>query len=247
MADQANLFEPNGNKDNNTIVPPIVTNPDPLADKLNKILGADGKPKYANPLVALDALEASQAHITRLEAEKAQERAELERLREVERNARSLEEIADRLKPNPKETTTQSGLDENTVSELVKRTLEDRDRQATAKANLLRVNDTLTEKFKDKAPEMVAAKAKELGMAPEELGRLASQSPALVLQLFGQTASIVSSPTQTSVHLNPNIPTNEIEKPKHSLISGVHATDKNREELMRKIKEKVYRENGVTT
>lgn len=250
MADQANIFDATGTT-TVIVTDPIVT-ADPFADKLKTIVGPDGKPKYANTQMALDALFASQAHIVTLEAEKAQERAEIERLREVERNARSLEEIAERLKntntPDPRTVTPSSGVDENTVNTLVVKALEARDRQSLAQANFKRVNDTLTEKFKDKAPEVVSAKALELGMSPKELGELSSRNPQLVLSLFGSATPASPSPTTTSIHYPSSPPAiDEVKRPEKSLISGTYATVKNQKELMAQIREQVYKKLDVTT
>lgn len=232
------------------VADPVVT--DPFADKLRAIVGADGKPKYANTQVALDALLASQTHIARLEAEKAQERAEIERLREVERNARSLDDIVERLKtntPDPTTVTTNSGVDEKTITTLLTKALEERDRQSQSQANLRRVNDVLTEKFKDKAPEVVATKAAELGMSPKELGELSSRNPQLVLQLFGTSAPAASpSPTTTSIHFPSSPPASDaIKMPEKSVLGGVGATTKNQKELMAQIRAKVLKDLDVTT
>lgn len=246
MTDQVNVFD--GVAPAPIVVADPTITPDPFADKLKLIVGTDGKPKYANASIALDALAASQAHIARLEAEKAQERVEIDRLREVERNARSLEEVARRLENPPEKVTPAAGLDEQTISELVTRTLENRDRQSAAQANVERVNATLIEKYKDKTKEIVAAKAAELGMTPQELGVLSSQKPALVLQLFGSIAAPAASPTSTSVHLPGNPPISEgVKKPDYSIISGINATDKNRKALMAEIRADVHKRLGVTT
>lgn len=245
MADQAdNLF--NQTAPAASEAPVITPAADPLADKLKAIVGPDGKPKYANPLVAIDALSASQAHIQRLEAEAAERATELERLRDVERTATSMEAVLERLKPTSPTATPVSGLDEQAVERLLERSLENRGRQATAQANVKKVNDILTEKFKDKSKDVVAAKAAELGMTTQELGELSSRSPALVLQLFGSTAPVTASPTNTSVHLPGSPPAPEaVARPEKSLISGVGATDANRKAKMAEIRAAVHKRLGV--
>lgn len=238
---------------------PAVTPAAPVAtvnfeDKLKVITGPDGKPKYATVDVALDALSASQVHIARLEQEAREREAEVIRLREIEKNAATLDTIVDRLQTNrstdPVATPT-SGLDENSVVNIVRNLLSDEQRQAAAKANLTKVNDTLVSKFGDKASEVVAQKAKELGTTPQELGKLSSSNPQIVLQLFGTSSNSISTPTSTSIHIDPTRqekvePAFVPEKGK-SLLSGLAATDQNRKEVMAKIRDQVYKQFDVTT
>jgi len=250
MADQPNLFDATTVA---TTVPPVTTTTnDPVVDKLNSILGPDGKPKYANAAIALDALAASQAHIARLEQEAKDRAEEVARLKQANETSKSVEELVETLRNKNTSDTTQvtppSGLDEKATLELVRRTLEDRERQSTAQANLTKVNDTLTTKYGDKATETVAAKAKELGMTTQELGILAGRSPALVLELFGEKSQPVTStsPTTSSIHIDTTRQPNDEIKLPGSLLSGKFATDANRTEAMRKIREKVYKQYEVT-
>lgn len=244
MADPANLFD-----DDKTGTTPLVNNTppptaDPFADKLAGIKGADGKPKYANTSVALEALIASQNHIATLEAEAVE-------LRKNSENVASLEEVIARLRNEGtnKEVTTPN-LDENKINQLVRSALEERERQSASQANLKRVNDALIQKYgtREKAAEVVAQKATELGTSVADLGALSSANPTLVLQLFGTTPAVNSNPINTSIRTSSELnPPPELKAPEKSLISGVGATDANRKEFMRKIKEDVYKRLEVTT
>lgn len=245
--------------DQNTNKAPVVDNSnvssDPFADKLKEIVNEQGQPKYKDTNAALEALKASQDHIKRLEAEKQAEKAIVDAAAAEKVRADALEEIVKRMTSNspqtPKqvETTTNAGTSEEATIKLLEKVLSTRDAEAAAKQNVSNVQNALLAKFGDKTKDLVAAKAKELGMTPQELGTLSSKNPQLVLTVFG-LAGTTSSPQVTVPSATPfNAPKVDqpLERPAQSLISGAGATDKNRKAMMEKIRQEVYKKYNVET
>lgn len=231
-------------------------NNDPFADKLKNITNEQGQPKYKDTNAALDALIASQQHIQRLEAEAAERKRVEDELKSKASQADVLQEVVNRLTKNnsvetPKvETPTNTGLTEDKIEQLVTQQLEKRRAQETAQKNVVEVTNSLTAKFGDevKTKAAVAQKAAELGTTAEALGILSSSNPKLVLSLFGITAPTSTPAITTPSSSNSNSPpSNELKRPERSLLSGPGATDKNRREMMQKIKEDIYRKFEITT
>lgn len=229
---------------------------DPFADKLKGITNEQGQPKYKDTNAALDALVASQQHIQRLEAEAAERKRKEEELSAKAAQADTLQEIVNRMTnknsvETPKvETPTNTGLTEDKIEQLVAQQIEKRRAQENAQRNVVDVTNALTAKFGDEAKTKaaVALKAAELGMTSESLGILSSSNPKLVLSLFGlaQTQGTPTPTTPSSSNPTPP-PSNELKRPEQSLLSGPGATDRNRREMMKKIKEDVYRRYEITT
>jgi methylphosphotriester-DNA--protein-cysteine methyltransferase len=237
--------------DQDTTIPPVAPVAAPVFDdKLKTIVNDKGEPKYKTVDDALEALKASQAHIKQLEAENSVRDAELLRLREEEAKAKTLEEIVAKLQntTDPARNTTppNAGLSEDAIAKAIDARLTAREQTARTQQNVTEVTNILTTKFGDKTKEVVAAKAAELGMSPKELGTLSSVNPKLVLSLFGEKPA-VSQPTTPSV-TTPLAPANTEKalEPQKGLIVGINATDKNRQALMKEIKERVYKRLEVT-
>lgn len=244
------LFDQNSTPPNN-VAPPDLS--DPFADKLKAIVNEKGEPKYKDTQSALDALKASQEHIKRLEDEAKARQSELANAAAEKARADALEEIVQRFSnnsppPSKVETPTKE-VDETAIVKTLEALLEKRDQKTVAQSNVQAVTSALVAKFGDeeKTKAAVAAKAAELGMTPQRLGALSSENPKAVLAWFGVDAKTppAQSTTPSQTPLNPPKNDNGLEPPKVSLISGAHATDKNRKELMAKIKEDVYKRLGV--
>jgi hypothetical protein len=228
---------------------------DPFADKLKEIVNEQGQPKYKDTQAALDALKASQDHIKRLEDEAKARQSELANAVAEKARADALEEIVSRLSnnsqiPSKVETPTKEAFDETAIVQKLESILERKEAQTNAQKNVQVVTSALVAKFGDEAKtkEAVAAKAAELGMTPQKLGALSSENPKAVLAWFGltQTNSTAQPTLPSGTPLNPPKTSGEIERPPQSLISGPGATDKNRKALMAQIREKVYKEHGIT-
>lgn len=241
--DNTNQDDQSVDKTNNAAPNPV----DVWVEKLVTITREDGTPKYETVEQALDALKVSQEHIARIERENAE-------LAEKTKENETLQETIRRLsgnmnteeKPQEKTPPSNGGLSVEAAEEIVKKVLNQEKQVNTAVENLKRVNDALIARFGSKAGEVAQAKAKQLGTTPEKLKALSAENPNLVLELFGTTQSS-ASPNLSSVSLDrrPNTQVT-IERPAKSLLSGPAATDRNRIEHLKRIKEKVYKENGIT-
>lgn len=222
------------------------------AHLLSQIKNEQGQPKYDSLPKALEGLANAQQYIPQLKTELQSKEAELAELRAKLAQQAQLEEVVSRLTANQNQPKAQetpspaSGLDEQAVMNLLEQRLVQREQAAVQNQNAQQVHAALTAKFGEKANEVVAAKARELGTTPEELGKLASQTPAMVLALFNTSASKGPTPVTTSINIpashNPGLP--ELKRPEKSLLIG--ATSKQQAEYMRQIKERVYAEHGIT-
>jgi len=245
MADQ-----PEGNIFNEPVVtPPKDPNDTRLVDLLKSIKNENGEQKYDSIEKALDALRHSQEFIPELKTQLSKKDEELSELRGKVSKIEELESVVERLarsKPEGEgDHPAASGLDEKAVLDLVQRTLSQSEKQKLIEANQLKVSQALQAKFGDKAKEMVANKAAELGMSPEELGALAAKSPALVLKHFDAEIKTHTNPAGNSHNIPPiNNPSLEMPTPSKPLLS--QGSSKEREEHMRIIKERIWAKHGIT-
>lgn len=224
--------------------------PTDYADLLGGILNEQGKPKYDSIPKALEGLANAQQYIPELKSTLSQKDQEIAALKaELEKRA-AVEDVVTRLTANQSQTQGQgqppatSGLDQEAVLNLVRQQLEQSNVEAQAKTNYAQVQQALSQKFGEKARDVIQQKANELGTSPQELGRLASQNPKMVLALFNAEAKPSVKPTTGSVNIPPySTQPLELERPTRSLLSG--ATSKEQAEYMRKIKEHIYAKHNV--
>lgn len=256
MADQPNMFQdevPAQVTPTQEAAPQNTSVPadDQLANLLTGIKNENGQPKYDSVPKALEGLAHAQAYIPQLKAELSQRDQEIARLREELNKRESVEDVVSRLTATQRENESQgtppatSGLNEEAVLQLVQKALGQQKAYDQAAQNQAQVQQALTSKFGEKAHEAVKAKASELGISPQKLGQLASESPAMVLALFNTSAQPTVKPTTGSQHIPatymPEQP--KLERPAKSLLSG--ATSKEQTEFMRKVKADVYAKLGV--
>ena len=224
--------------------------PTDYADLLGGILNEQGKPKYDSIPKALEGLANAQQYIPELKSTLSQKDQEIAALKaELEKRA-AVEDVVTRLTANQSQPQGQgqppatSGLDQEAVLNLVRQQLEQSNVEAQAKTNYAQVQQALSQKFGEKARDVIQQKANELGTSPQELGRLASQNPKMVLALFNAEAKPSVKPTTGSVNIPPySTQMPELERPTRSLLSG--ATSKEQAEYMRKIKEHIYAKHNV--
>lgn len=241
--------------DQNTDPNKVASDPNTLfADKLQKIVNEDGKPKYDTVEKALEALVHAQTHIKTLETENAGVKSEADNLRTRAAQADALELVIERLQPNqsrqqgdPLSKPNQSEVaTTEQLERLVEQLLTKKQKTEIAQSNLQVVTATLVKKFGDetKAREAVAKKAQELGVGSEVLANLASQSPAAVLAYFGETVG-TSRPTTPSLIAPLPIAheSDTLEPPKKSLLLG--ATTKEQTAYFAKVRESVNKRLGV--
>jgi hypothetical protein len=151
-------------------------------------LVGDGK-KYATMEAALESLVPKEEHISNLEAE-------LATLREGQTKMETLEASLEALQ-------AKQGIDPSKLAELVDSRIASNNQADVQKANVEAVVTTLTQKFGDaeKASEAYNKRAAELGMTPEALTELATQSPTAVLEYFGAEQG-TPAPTKTTGSVN---------------------------------------------
>lgn len=251
MPDPANVFDSGAPA---PVTPPVTPAPnstpnDAYVNLLSAIKNEQGAQKYDSIEKALEALKHSQEYIPSLKSELTQKEQELAELKASKERYENLEAIVQRLTANepPKEGEPPAvrGLDEQAVSELVKRTLMETELTRKASENLNKVQEALVGKFKDKAADVVKQRASELGVSTKELEELAKKSPALALQLFN--TKVGDSPTATSTDFSSSLnppSTPPIGAPDKSLLSG--ASSKDVKDYFSRVKQEVYRKHGIT-
>lgn len=254
MADPANLFEgaPAPAAPATPAAPAAPAAPAPAgnayADLLSTIKNEAGAPKYDSVEKALEALKHAQDFIPTLKSELEKKDEELAALRVSKEKFDNLEAVVQRLTANPPNVEeippATRGLDEQAVSNLVKKTLAETEMTRKAMENLDKVQKALTEKFKDKAQEAIRQRAEELGVTPADLGELAKKSPALALQLFntklGNTPSVTTGSVTSSLQ-----PTKEppVGPPERSILSGASSAELR--DYFSRVKSEVYKKHGI--
>lgn len=250
MSDPTNVFS-----SNETVTTSQNTNSsnDAFNNQLALIKNEQGQQKYASVEEALRGLANAQSYIPQLKSEVTAKDDLINQLKTELEKRESVEQALQRMSGT--QTSNQSaqgtppqvnGLDEQAVLNLVKQALQQNAQESVAQTNQSKVQEALVSKFGEKAQETILAKAKELGTTAEKLGELASQNPAMVLALFNASAPAGARPPTSNVNL-PGYTTGSVaplEKPTKSLLTG--ATTREQTEYMRKIKEEVYREHGIT-
>lgn len=223
---------------------------DAFANQLFAIKNERGEPKYTSLSTALDALKHSQEYIPQLKTQNEQYSAELERLKaELEKRASLEEQLAKfttTRQPEPAEPTSEpaKAFDENALQDMVQRTLNQERAKTAATQNLSEVRGALVAKFGDKAQEEVANRASALGLSMEQVDAMAATSPKALLQLFNASApATTSAPQRSSVTLPEDQRQEGVKHPGKSLLRGAKTADVM--DFMRKIREEVYRENGI--
>lgn len=228
-----------------------VTNSDVFADQLKSITNGNGEQKYKDVQTALDALKHSQDFIPQLQSDVEAYKSKVLELEAQLKASKSVEEQLESFSQantqgTPEEATPPSNVSESDIEALLERKLAERSAQSVQSQNVQLVNDTLVEKFGDRAGEVVASKAKELGLTLEDMKSYASKNPKLILSQFEVSATASTSTPTSSVNIKTDVtPVSTLEKPDKSLLRG--ATQKEQAEFMRKIKEDVYARLNVTS
>lgn len=192
MTDQS-MF---GNQSNTPVTPdnngtPAGTNApnvNPYADLLGTIRNEQGVPKYGSVEDALKALPHANSFIEQLKREKAEQEAELQRLRGVADKTTELERTVQELLNKVNDTSNQKlPPTQEDIAELVNRTLTQRDTERSAKENQAAVVATATKAFgtQEEAGKKFIQAAQEAGLSVPELEALAARSPKAVLKMMG--------------------------------------------------------------
>lgn len=218
--------------------------------QLASIKNERGEPKYKDLPTALEALKHSQEYIPSLKQENDALKADIERIKEELERRASVEDTVERLAtqqaqtPSPQEM---QGMTEEQITALLEQRLTERESKQKAEANSRTVEEALRAKYGDKAPDVVAEKAKEYEMSPAELGKWAANNPKAVMALFEVKSTPQSTKSNTSsVNIPPITPNSDesLAPPEKSLLRG--ASTKDQMEYFRKVKESVNKRIGVT-
>lgn len=223
---------------------------DIFAHQLMSIKNERGEPKYNSIETALDALKHSQEYIPQIKSEAERWKAEAERLQAELAQRASIEDTIAKFTtqrtPEAPSTTTEApkALDESAVEAMLQRALTAREQKQLAEQNLSAVSAQLTQKYGEKAKEVLASKAAELGMSMESVKQIASSSPSAVLAWFNTSSPAPSgAPVRSTVSL-PDTPRDaELKSPSKSLLRG--ASSKDQIEFLKKIREEVYRKHDI--
>lgn len=244
--DEQNSQEATPPVEKNEEAAPIVN--DIWTEKLKTIVREDGTPKYSTVEDALEALNASQAHIANIEAENAL-------LAEKAKEAQTLKETLERLgnsmnEEKPVVVTPQAngGLSEEAALELVNNVLNSRQQTEVAINNIKTVESKLVSKFgsEEAAQRAIVAKAKELKVSLAKLKQDSATSPDYVLALFGNEKP-TAAPNTGTINLSRPQPTDsEVKRPDKSILSGRGATDRNQTDLMAQIRANIHKKHGIT-
>lgn len=201
---------------------------DIFSDKLKSIVNEDGEQKYKTVEDAIEALKHSQEFIKTLKTEKSEIETKLQSMSGELEKRQSVEDVVNRLMnktqtSEPKsDPTPVDSLNEEKVIDLVKGVLQENNKTTQQENNLNTVLSNLTEKFGDKAKQVVQTKAKELDMTPDDFKELAKTKPNLVLRLFeGAEVEKTKEPVKSAYTTQTNItPKNEMPKFEGSLLRG---------------------------
>lgn len=100
-----------------------------------------------------------------------------------------------------------NNLSEDAINQIVESKLAERNAKATAQNNLANVAQSLVNTYgdMDKAKEALENKAKELGMTPDEITKIAMKSPQAALAFFNVQAKAVQN-TSTGFESNEVVP-----------------------------------------
>jgi len=263
MADQPNNVFNSGEQSANPAATPAPADttapstPD-YSEYLQAIKNDAGEQKYSSVEIALKSLKEAQEYIpglkTQLEQREDEIRKRDEQLTELRAKldqAGNLEDIVERLRQNspsnPQETpTVDNGLTEAAVLKLLEQKLTEAETTKAAQQNFNSVQDSLVQKFGEKANEVINTKAQELGTTAESLGELAKSNPKLVLALFNANQANPAPTSRVGGVRQPLDAGNElpdVKLPEKSLLLG--ATDNERADVMRQIRDRVYKRLGV--
>lgn len=221
------------------------------ADLLGSIKNEHGQQKYATIEDALKGLQNAQEYIPQIKSQVSEKDAELMRLREELAKRKSVEEVIASLRPQqPVEQvvtpTSQpsQGLSQEEIQALVLKQLNQAKAQEVSQSNVSKVRSALVSKYGEKAQEVAAARATELGMSMDTLSALSASSPDAVLALLNATSAPAptGAPVRSSVTLPDSQRTIDL-TPEKSMLYG--ASNKDVLAYMEKIRQKVLQENGL--
>lgn len=168
---------------------------DPFAHQLASIVAEDGRQKYADVSTALASIPHAQTKIRELSEQLSQAQEEITK-------RKGMEDMLAQLQASQApvaETPSVQGLDEQAISQLIQSQLTQSEAAKIAEQNRLKVKDALVSAFGDKAQEVFAARAEELGIPADTLAEQAKSHPDFVLAQFAGTKVSNAQPVKSSV------------------------------------------------
>lgn len=159
--------------------------------------------------------EAADAHINKLELENKDFRTNDETLREVLKRLDQVNQPSQNIDPsmnvNPHpEQSNSGGVDQTEIEKMVSLSFDRKQKESTAKANVLKVETELKRVWGDNYSKHLHERTKELGVKQEYLESMAENYPDLFIKtVLGETSksnpnvhvppTSTTSPTQTDV------------------------------------------------
>lgn len=202
MADQASIFESEATQPQAATETAQAQEPshtvDAYADLLATIKSEDGRQKYSDVESALKSLPHANDHISKLQAEMEELRAEVSR-------RQSAEEVLQRLESKTtekSETPSVGTVDLAQIEQMVDSRLTARQTAELQKSNLNSVISKVGEVYGEKAEEVFYSTATEAGLSMEQINNLAATAPSAVLKLMGLTAKTSGLPGKTFSSVN---------------------------------------------
>lgn len=187
------------------VVPPSVTPTAPVNSRpeFAEYVG-EGK-KYKTVEDALASIAHSQNHISDLEKETAELRAELQ-------GRKTASELIEEFKSSkPSVATTTETVDPDTIAKLVEQVVSKKEAEKSALSNLKSVVESFKSVFGTDAEANYNKLAAENGMSVAQFNQLASQAPAMILKLAGlsKTPAFPAQPGKIASDVNTTtIPSN---------------------------------------
>lgn len=157
----------------------------------------EGK-KYKSMDEVYKAFPNAQKHISTLETEMAQLKEELQKRRTAQE---LLDDIRNGIK-QPESTSQGVELNQDVVSEIVRKELTRTKQSELQEQNTSLVRDSFLNTFGDKAEAMYNKIAEDSGLSVAELNSLTAKSPKAVLRLAGLEGKKQSIPGKTSSDVN---------------------------------------------
>lgn len=185
---------------------------------LQGIVNEEGTQKFADVETALNSITAKDQHITTLEAETAQLRAELEK-------RQSVEDALKKAQEHKEPTSSPVELDVDTIADVVNKQLEASRIAETVKTNQTKVTSKLIDLWGENAEKTYIAKAGEIGLTTADLDALAGKSPDALFELLGVNDKSVQT-NKTSSTLKSDIIDNvERKEPVRKSVMGVSTSE----------------------
>jgi|TARA_R110002074_G_scaffold7091_9_gene30907 hypothetical protein len=149
---------------------------------------------------------ASDTHIDNLESQLAGMKEELDkRMTSEDQITRLLSERNQERQENPSVGGTTPTVSQEELAELVRQTVDQSKSEDTAKGNETKANEHLHKLYGDKASEVVANKARELGLSVDFMQSVARKSPEAFYNTLGIESSRQSVPTLSGDSVNTEV------------------------------------------